>query len=94
MRSSYFFLSMVAHCVQLKIHPVKINIFSIDLKKHGNVHSFRKPYFSYSLTARALSLPRCSPYLHTRRVREAETISLSRARVIRFNKKVIRFKMS
>ena len=24
---------MVAHCVQLKIHPVKINIFSIDLKK-------------------------------------------------------------
>ena len=24
---------MVAHCIQLKIHPVKINIFSIDLKK-------------------------------------------------------------
>ena len=24
---------MVAHCVHLKIHPVKINIFSIDLKK-------------------------------------------------------------
>ena len=23
---------MVAHSVQLKIHPVKINIFSIDLK--------------------------------------------------------------
>ena len=23
---------MVAHCVQLKIHPVKINKFSIDLK--------------------------------------------------------------
>ena len=57
MRSSYFFLFMVAHCVQLKIHPVKINIFSIDLKKNGNVHSFRKPYFSYSLTARALLPP-------------------------------------
>ena len=26
---------MVAHCVQLKIHPVKINIFSIELKNKG-----------------------------------------------------------
>ncbi len=26
---------MVAHCVQLKIHPVKINIYSIDLKNKG-----------------------------------------------------------
>ena len=26
---------MVAHCVQLKIHPVKNNIFSIDLKNKG-----------------------------------------------------------
>ena len=26
---------MAAHCVQLKIHPVKINILSIDLKNKG-----------------------------------------------------------
>ena len=43
------------------------------LKKSGNVHSFRKPYFSYSLMARALSL-------HTSRFNCSKPFSLTKAR--------------
>ena len=45
MRSSRILSDVAVCCVQLEIHQVKINIFSIDLKKAGKRTQLSKAVF-------------------------------------------------